>query len=197
MEVIKKLNDVNINTSLLKIKKDLQEMQMLVNNFIDEEGLSLDDKVKRVKEINKRCTVYKAILKQTFNLINNYCTANYITVFKTIVDKWSVKYNQSISCSSSNTFYKSELSDDYKLTSYNKEAVEKIECLECFAACQVCNTAQTSCKGDYGKVTYDSCQACNTCQGCDAQYKSIIQYTCQKCDTCQSCNTGCLMGFST
>lgn len=168
MEVIRQLDIVNINTSLLKIKKDLQQIQNTVNNFIDEEGLSLDDKVNKVKEINKRCTVYRFILKQTFNLINHYCTKNYISVFKSIVDKWTVKYNQSTSCSSNNDFYKSELSDDYKITTYNSQAVDSIQCESCFAQCQICNTAQSSCKGDYGKATWNVCQSCNmSCQSCN------------------------------
>lgn len=163
MEIIRQLDKKNINISLLNIKKDLQQMQNTVNNFIDEEGLSLDDKIERVKEINKRCTVYKVILKQTFNLINHYCTKNYISVFKSIVDKWTIKYNQSVSCTSNNTFYKSELSDDYKITSYNTSAVDKIQCENCFASCQICNTAQSSCKGDYGKATYVVYQMNSTC----------------------------------
>lgn len=185
MEVIKNLTKKDINTSIMKIKK-----QGFINDY-DKAIADLDEKIKTLKSQSKAIKEGRDRLYKILGNIIKYCGENNITVYNQALKIWESLYN----CSWEET------PDVYKYVR-NINGIYKSETSTNHLDCENCDNVQSDVEIDDWDVSTCSytpqCSYCNNSQsGCKEAYASSIVYSgCQECDSCNNNFACCTVAYN-
>ncbi len=181
MEVINELNTKDINTALLKVKRDLIATQGNINKVIDDTEIDIDEKSKLISEFRDKIILYNKVLEAVINTLIEYFNKNYVTIYNLSLSQWVSQYKTNFSCVYQNSinenFY---LDDDLELncTSCNSSCNSSYvtpTCSTCNSSCNACNSAQSSCTASYNQARSFSelgtvCNSGYSVSGCNSLF---------------------------
>lgn len=197
MEVINELNTKDINTSLLRLKKDLIVAQENVDKIINDTNVDLSTKYNLVNNFRDKVITYNRVLDTLIKVLNEYFNEHYITIWNLSLSQWISQYKTNLNCTYENShepnYYLDEnleLGCESCDTSCNSSYTQ-VTCSSCNASCNHCNSEQSSCSSDYNKdksmgEVDDLCSNGYTQIGCTSAF-SI---------GCYSCYSSCDDGYS-
>lgn len=146
MEIIKEVNKGDINSSLMRLNKDIKKNTSYYNKVVNDAYISMEEKYEIALEYHKKLLNYKKVLIVLDGLINKYCNDNNISIYTLVHKQWADKYQSDFFCRTSDSIphytFNSAKNDIESTKEYTST------CNTC-NTCQTCNNSQDSCDTSY------------------------------------------------
>lgn len=170
METINNLKTVDINAALLRLKRDIDKTNKLLENIANNPS-SVENAIETCLVISKQLDVYKYIIQQLMNVAEKWSNEKQSTVFYRVLN------NQMDSC-----VWCNRATQGHCITWYYDHAFALNEPVVDYGFCNDCQSLF--------KTTKEvKLQECSVCQGCNNENtNNVNQATCYHCYTsCEGC----------